>query len=84
MTKIELKIETDIPMPKKTNRFERIYFEIWQKMNVGDSILLTRGYEAQLYEALRIYEGSSIGKFIRKPDPNKMVRVWKKQKEDNQ
>lgn len=79
MTKIELKIDTNIPMPKKTNRFQRIYFDVWQKMNVGDSILLTRGYETQLYEALRIFEGSSNGKILRKPESNKMIRVWKKQ-----
>lgn len=77
MAKIELKIETDIPMPKKTNRFERIYFDIWKKMNVGDSILLTHGYQTQLYEALRIYEGCSKGKMLIKTEGNKMVRVWK-------
>ena len=83
MTKIELKIETDIPMPKKTNRFERIYFDIWKKMNVGDSILLTNGYQTQLYEALRMFEGCSKGKMLIKNEGKKMVRIWKKQKGGN-
>jgi hypothetical protein len=72
---MEVKIEKGIPVPKKQDRFHRAY-AIYDQMEVGDSVLLTKAQRTQLHDAIRVIEGTSKKKLTTRRENGKF-RVWK-------
>lgn len=71
----EIIIEKNIPLPKKRNVYD-IYYGIYNKMEAGDSILLTGTQKTNVYDALRIFEGTASKKLAVQRE-NGRFRIWR-------
>ena len=72
---MSIEIEKNVPLPY--NRFEKMYYNVYDKMEVGDSVLLdNRAQLTMLWEAVKNVENSVVGKLKSRSEGNKF-RVWR-------
>lgn len=71
----DVKIDKGIPVPQKQARFHKAY-DLYQKMEVGDSIFLKKSQRILLHDAIRVMEGTSKGKLSTRREDNGF-RVWR-------
>ena len=72
---MDIKIDKGIPLPQKSLRIRQAY-DLYQKMEVGDSVLLTESERTMLHDAIRSMEGSSKKKLSTRRE-NNGFRVWR-------
>jgi hypothetical protein len=71
----DIQIDKGIPVPQKQARFHKAY-DLYQKMEVGDSIFLKQSQRTLLHDAIRVMEGTSKKKLVvRREDSG--FRVWR-------
>ena len=72
---MHLEIESNIPLPPRTNYQGSIYKNLAKKMSVGDSVVVKNQIEAKnLYQAIKALNGKSATRQVRKGGE---VRVWR-------
>jgi dUTPase len=71
----DVKIDKGIPLPQKSTRISKGY-DLYQKMEVGDSVFVSDSQRTMLHDAIRSMEGTSKGKLsTRREDSG--FRVWR-------
>jgi len=71
----DIKIDKGIPLPQKRTRIIKAY-DLYQKMEVGDSVLIKESERTKLHDAIRVMEGTSKGKLSFRREDNGF-RVWR-------
>jgi dUTPase len=71
----DVKIDKGIPLPQKSTRISKAY-DLYQKMEVGDSVLIKESERTKLHDAIRVMEGTSKGKLSTRREDNGF-RVWR-------
>jgi len=71
----DIKIDKGIPLPQKSTRISKAY-ALYQKMEVGDSVLIKESERTKLHDAIRVMEGTSKGKLSARREDNGF-RVWR-------
>lgn len=72
---MEVKIERGIPLPQKSLRIRKAY-DLYDQMEIGDSVLLSESERTMLHDAIRAIEGTSKKKLVTRKE-NNGFRVWR-------
>lgn len=77
---IKIKIEKDVPISVKHNKTNNALFEIFAKMEVGDSILVPfriNGSNVQNLAAMYKTQHKKTWNYTTRTQPDEMIRLWR-------